>query len=132
MGDKMPRPKKKKQDSHVLYWVAAILIIILFLKGFGVLKILFNIDPDGVTYSIDVGYITSAVLFGIVIEMFHKQSGTLSKQGERIARIEGIIESTSKKIITNLFVFTRILNQGYPFVFSFDCYSTCFARGFAV
>lgn len=99
MGEEMPKTKKKKKQdhSHILYYVAVILIIILFLKGFGILKAVFNIDPDGITFNVDVGYIASAVLFGIVIEMFHKQSGTLSKQGERIARIEGILESQNKK-----------------------------------
>jgi hypothetical protein len=100
MGEEMPKSKtrKKKTDySHYLYWIAGILIIILLLKGFGILKAVFNIDPSGVTLNIDVGYITSAVLFGIVIEMFHKQNGAISKQGERIARIEGILEAQPKK-----------------------------------
>jgi hypothetical protein len=90
-------PKKKTTDLTPLYVVAIILILILFLKGFGILKSLFNIDPASITYNIDIGYITSAVLFGIVIEMFHKQNSILSKQGERIARIEGILEGQSKK-----------------------------------
>ena len=97
MGVEMPKSKKKKRDNHVLYWIAMVLIVILFLKGFGILKVAFGIDPDGVTYNIDIGYIASAVLFGIVIEMFHKQNGAISKQGERIARIEGILENQIKK-----------------------------------
>jgi len=98
MGEEMPKTKKKKQDSNrYLYYLAAALVVILFLKGFGILKAVFNIDPEGITFNIDFGYITSAVLFGIVIEMFRKQSGTISKQGERIARIEGILESQNKK-----------------------------------
>ncbi len=100
MGVEMPKAKikrKKRDYNRYLYWIAGILIIILFLKGFGILKVAFNIDPDGITYNIDIGYITSAVLFGIVIEMFHKQNGMLSHQGERIARIEGMIESQNKK-----------------------------------
>jgi polyferredoxin len=100
MGEEMPKTKtrqKKKDYSRYLYYVAIILIVILFLKGFGVLKVAFNIDPDGITYNIDIGYITSAVLFGIVIQMFHKQNGVLSHQGERIARIEGILENQNKK-----------------------------------
>lgn len=98
MGVEMPKSKKKKKDySHYLYYIAAILIVILLLKGFGILKAVFNIDHSGITLNIDVGYITSAVLFGIVIEMFHKQNSTLSKQGERIARIEGILENQTKK-----------------------------------
>ena len=61
------------------------------------LKVAFGIDPDGITLNIDVGYITSAVLFGIVLEMFYKQNGAISKQGERIARIEGMLENQNKK-----------------------------------
>jgi uncharacterized membrane protein len=100
LGEEMPKGKKKKDQTSttdkVIYSVMAILIVLLFLKGIGILKALFNLDPSGITLNIDVGYITSAVLFGIVIEIFYKQNNTLSKQGERIARIEGILEGKNK------------------------------------
>ena len=99
MGDEMPKKasKKKKDSSHILYYLAAILIIILFLKGFGILKIAFNIDPEGITFNFDLGYITSAALFVIVLDRLHKQNDMMSKQGERIAKMEGILESQFKK-----------------------------------
>jgi len=98
MGDEMPKTRKKKtDDSHYLYWIAGILIIILFLKGFGILKAVFNIDPDGITFSFDLGFIASASLFAIVLERLHKLNDTISKQGERIAHIEGMMEGQSKK-----------------------------------
>jgi hypothetical protein len=71
--------------------------MILFLKGFGVLKAVFNIDPEEITFSFDLGFIASASLFAIVLERLHKLNDTLSKQGERIARIEGMLESQYKK-----------------------------------
>lgn len=84
MGEELP----KKKDSSNYLWIAAILIGILFLKGIGVLKAVFNIDPDGLTLSFDVGFISSAALFAIVLSGLHKLNDVLSKQGERIARIE--------------------------------------------
>lgn len=66
-------------------------------KGFGVLKTLFNIDPDGVTFSIDVGFITSAALFIFVLTRMHKLNDVISKQGERIAKIEGMLTAESPK-----------------------------------
>jgi polyferredoxin len=93
MGNEMPKTKKKKSDSsHHLYYLAAILILILFLKGFGILKAVFNIDPEGITLSFNLGFIASASLFAIVLERLHKLNDLLSKQGERIARIEGMLE----------------------------------------
>ncbi len=96
MGEEMPRKRKKKDSSHYLYWIAAVLTIVLFLKGFGILKIAFNIDPEGITFNFDVGYITSAVLFVIVLDRLHKQNDIFAKQGERIARIEGILENQAQ------------------------------------
>jgi hypothetical protein len=93
MGNEMPKTKKNKRDSsHHLYYLAAILILILFLKGFGILKAVFNIDPEGITLSFNLGFIASASLFAIVLERLHKLNDLLSKQGERIARIEGMLE----------------------------------------
>jgi hypothetical protein len=99
MGDEMPKKasKKKKDSSHILYYLAAILIIILFLKGLGILKAVFNIDPEGITFNFDIGYLTSAALFVIVLDRLHKQNDIFAKQGERIARIEGMLENQAKK-----------------------------------
>ncbi len=97
MGDEMPKKKKAKDYSTYVYVVAAVLIVVLFLKGFGILKAVFNIDPEGITFSFDLGFIASATLFAIVLERLHKLNDTLSKQGERIARMEGILETQSKK-----------------------------------
>ena len=96
MGEEMPK-KKKRDYSNYLFFVAGILIVILFLKGFGILKIAFNIDPEGITFNFDLGYLTSAALFAIVLERLHKQTDIISKQGERIARIEGMLEAQTKK-----------------------------------
>lgn len=94
MGEEVP---KKKKNDHYLYYLAAILIMFLFLKGFGILKAVFNIDPEGITFSFDLGFIASATLFAIVLERLHKLNDTLSRQGERIARIEGMLEGQTKK-----------------------------------
>lgn len=95
MGDEMPR--KKEEGSNTVTWIAIILIVVLILKGVGILKTLFNIDPDGMTFNFDVGYLTSAALFAIVLNRLHKQNDILAKQGERIARIEGILENQARK-----------------------------------
>jgi cytochrome b subunit of formate dehydrogenase len=97
MGEEMPKKKKEEDSSKYVYWIAAILIVILFLKGIGILKAVFNIDPDGFTFSFDIGFISSAALFAIVLARLHKLNDVLSKQGERIARIEGILETQFKK-----------------------------------
>jgi hypothetical protein len=90
----MPRRRKEGRE-----WtgIAIILVAVLLLKGFGVLKTLFNIDPDGVTFSIDVGFITSAALFIFVLTRMHKLNDVISKQGERIAKIEGMLTAESPK-----------------------------------
>jgi len=99
MRDEMPKSKKKeKEDSgRYVFYIMAILIVLLFLKGIGVLKAVFNIDPDGITFNFDIGYLTSAALFVIVLDRLHKQNDIFAKQGERIARIEGILENQTKK-----------------------------------
>ncbi len=98
MGEEMSRHRRRRRDSsHYLYYLAAVLIIVLFLKGFGILKAVFNIDPEGITFSFDLGFIASATLFAIVLERLHKLNDTLSKQGERIARMEGMLEVQPKK-----------------------------------
>jgi glucose uptake protein GlcU len=104
LGEEMPKGKKtakKTEGSNAVYWIAMILIGVLLLKGFGILKTLFNVDPDGITLNVDIGYITSAVLFGIVLARLHSINDNLNKvvssQGERIARIEGVLENQAKK-----------------------------------
>jgi uncharacterized protein YpmS len=90
-------PRRRKEEGREWTWIAIILIAVLLLKGFGVLKTLFNIDPDGVTFSIDVGFITSAALFIFVLTRMHKLNDVISKQGERIAKIEGMLTAKSPK-----------------------------------
>jgi hypothetical protein len=88
---KKPRPKKEEGIDWGL-WIILGLIAILILKGFGVLQLWFNIDPEGFTLNIDVGYLTSGALFIYVLTRLHKLNDVLSKQGERVARIEGLLE----------------------------------------
>jgi len=90
----MPRKKEEGKDWT---WVAVILIALLILKGFGILKALFNIDPEGITFNIDLGYITSAGLFIYVLTRLHKLNDVLSEQGERIAKIEGILSTKQRE-----------------------------------
>jgi uncharacterized protein YpmS len=94
LGEKVPRKKEEGKDWT---WVAVILIALLILKGFGILKALFNIDPEGITFNIDLGYITSAGLFIYVLTRLHKLNDVLSKQGERIAKIEGILSTKQRE-----------------------------------
>ena len=81
-------PKKKKEEGKDWTWIAVILIALLILKGFGILKTLFNID---------LGYITSAGLFIYILTRLHKLNDVLSKQGERIAKIEGVLFRERKR-----------------------------------
>lgn len=82
-------PKKKEEIDWTLT-AALVLLAILVLKELGILKTLFNIDPEGS----DLGYMTSAGL-AFVIAKLHKLNDALSKQGERIAKIEGLLEKHS-------------------------------------
>jgi len=84
---------RKREEGRDWTWIAVILVAILLLKGLGILKAIFNIDPEGITFNIDIGYITSAGLFIYVLTRLHKLNDVISKQGERIARIEGILEN---------------------------------------
>jgi len=95
LGERMP--KKKKEEGKDWTWIAVILIALLILKGFGILKTLFNIDPEGITFNIDLGYITSAGLFIYILTRLHKLNDVLSKQGERIAKIEGVLFRERKR-----------------------------------
>ena len=89
-------PRRKEEGNNAIYWLAVILIGVLLLKGFGILKTFFNINPEGFTFSFDIGFIASATLFAIVLNRLHALNDILSKQGERIAKIEGILENRQK------------------------------------
>lgn len=83
-------PKKKSRDpTEILF---ALLVILLLLKGFGVLKAYFNIDPDGVTFSIDLGFVASATLFGLLWHRLNQLNDRLTQQGERLAKLEAKAE----------------------------------------
>jgi hypothetical protein len=94
LGEEMPR--RRNEGNNAVYLVAVLLIGVLLLKGLGILKALFNIDPEGISFSFDIGFLSSAALFALVLDRLHKLSDTISKQGERIARIEGMLESHVK------------------------------------
>jgi len=70
-----------------------LLLLILLLKAIGILKAYFNIDPIGITFTFDIGYLTSAGLFVLLWKRFERISDKLTDQlrtqGERIAKIEG-------------------------------------------
>lgn len=91
LGEEMPLRKEEGID-----WMRAtfvLLILILLLKAIGVLKAYFDIDPNGITFTFDIGYLTSAVLFVLLWRRFEKISDKLldqlRTQGERIAKLEG-------------------------------------------
>jgi cytochrome c biogenesis protein CcdA len=91
----MPKkPTKMKTDPWTIVFV--VLILILVLKALGILKTYLNIDPNGITFTFDIGYLTSAGLFVLLWRRFEKINDRLSeqirKQGERIAKIEGMLE----------------------------------------
>jgi len=83
-------PKKKPRDPTEI--LVALLIVLLLLKGFGVLKAYFNIDPDGVSFSIDLGFVTSAALFGLLWHRLNQLNDKLAQQGERLATLEAKAE----------------------------------------
>jgi len=54
----MPKkPTKMKTDPWTI--VFAVLILILVLKALGILKAYLNIDPNGITFTFDIGHLTS-------------------------------------------------------------------------
>jgi len=80
---------KKRGPLDYLFWL---LLLILALKALGLTKVWFNIDPDGLNFSFDIGSAVSLVLFGLI---WAKQDGilsTMAAQGERIAKLEGKLE----------------------------------------
>jgi len=79
-------PKKKGTSLTDLIIVA--LIALLLLKGLGLLKAWFDIDPNGVTFTIDVGFVASAGLFALLWHRLNTLNDRLSELGERIAKVE--------------------------------------------
>jgi hypothetical protein len=82
-------PKRKEEKDWTLT-AALVLLAILVVKELGILKTLFNIDPE----ASDLSYMTSACIVYVITEL-HKLGNALSKQGERIAKIEGLLEKHS-------------------------------------
>jgi len=91
-------PKKKEKGIDLWMWIAVIGVIILILKGLGLLKLWFNIDPDGVTFNIDVGFLTSSALFIYVLTRMHKLNDIMSKQSETLVELRTKIDYIEKKI----------------------------------
>ena len=77
---------KKRGLFDYIFWL---LLLVLALKALGLTKIWFNIDPEGVNVSFDIGSAISLVLFGLVWKKQDSLTTTLSTQGERIATLEG-------------------------------------------
>jgi hypothetical protein len=98
LGERMPK-KKKEEDWSTIAFV--LLLVVLFLKAIGLLKAVFNIDPNGVTFTFDIGYLTSFGLFILLWRRIDKFNDTFSKltreQSERIAKIEGILSRERKQ-----------------------------------
>jgi len=69
-----------------------LLAILLLLKGFGVFKLLFNIDPDGFTLTINLGDILSSVAFIILWRKIEKNGDRINHIAERVAKLEGRLE----------------------------------------
>jgi len=97
LGETMPK-KKKEEGKDWLLWIAIALVVILVLKGLGLLKLWFNIDPEGFTINIDIGYLASATLFIYVLTRTHKLSDMLSKHGELLTEVKTKITYLEKEI----------------------------------
>ena len=52
------------------------------------LKAWFSIDPNGVTLTVDVGFVASGGLFALLWHRLNRLNDRLSKFGERIAKLE--------------------------------------------
>jgi len=96
----MPRKPYKKTPNIAIFLLTMavyLLVLLLILKGFGLLQLWFKIDSNGVTVSFDVGYLTSAGLFIYVLTRLHKIDDKVSALGERVASTEGKLEEIKKK-----------------------------------
>jgi len=82
-------PRRREDAGGGLTLVFAILIALLLLKGLGILKLIIGFDPDGFSFSLDVGFMTSAGLFGLLWYRLNQLNDKLSELGERLASIEG-------------------------------------------
>lgn len=85
----MPKGRRKERKfTDYLFWI---LLGLLALKALGLTKLWFNIDPVGVNLSFDLGSALSLFLFGLLWKKFDGVRETVSSQGERIAKIEGML-----------------------------------------
>jgi hypothetical protein len=86
--------KKGRSLSDYVFWL---LLFVLALKALGLTKVWFNIDPYGFNVSFDIGSAISLVLFGLVWQKQDTLTTTLSKQGERLANLEGRLQPTKSQ-----------------------------------
>lgn len=85
---------KKRNLTDYVFWL---LLLVLALKALGLTRAWFNIDPDGFSFSFDLGSAVSLVLFGLVWKKQDTLVSVISKQGERIAKLEGKLENVKIK-----------------------------------
>jgi len=92
--EEMPRRKEATMTFTLLGFtiplavIIYLLIAILVLKGLGLLKLWFNLDPDGITLTFDVGSLIGSALFVLLFNRLNTLNDKLSDQGERIAKLE--------------------------------------------
>ena len=73
----------------------SLLMVLLFLKGIGVLTALTGIDPVGVTVTLDAG--TLGTMFAFVALMFYL-TGQSSKVAERLDSVEERLKSVDSRL----------------------------------
>jgi hypothetical protein len=107
MGEEMTK-KKKEKGTDLGLWIFLGLIALLILKGLGLLKLWFNIDPDGISINFDVGYLLTAGSFLWVLSRLFNQNKTLTtvettmtNVSERLEKVEKRLEEQNR-ILTNL------------------------------
>jgi len=100
--------KKKKEGIDWGLWVFLGFVVLLILKGLGFLKLWFNIDPNGLTVNLDVGYLLTAGSFLWVLSRLYGQTKALTKVettmtnvSERLGKVETKLDEQNK-ILVNL------------------------------
>lgn len=94
LSDSKVTKKSRGGIGDLIFWG---LISILALKILGLLKGWFNIDPKGVSFSVDVAEVISLALFALLWSKFDGIRTTIADQGQRLARLEGRVSTTKSK-----------------------------------